>query len=320
MNSTAPGTTVRTFSLDFLRAYITTMRPYLLFVSGITGVAGASFAPGPDDRRTLLVLLASFLSYGFGQALTDCFQTDTDALSAPYRPLTRGIIVRRQVFAASLAGLIACITIFAKGHPFTLVLGFFGVVGLVLYTWFKRRWWGGPFFNALIVVNLALIAFVAASRSTDMPTHPGYFWMFSAVFWGYANFVLAGYFKDIEADRATGYNTFPVVFGRKAASFVSDCLAIVAVGSTVLAVDRFTLPAVLFLVSGICLCIIAQVRLHRNTEDRNAHAAIVPVVHAYICLLSAIAVSCRGEWLVPLLLFYAAFVFTMHVRPAHDQI
>ena len=38
----------------------------------------------------------------------------------------------------------------------------------------------------------------------------------AATFFGYANFVLAGYFKDIEADRATGYRTFPVVFGRGA--------------------------------------------------------------------------------------------------------
>ena len=34
-----------------------------------------------------------------------------------------------------------------------------------------------------------------------------------AVFFGYANFVLAGYFKDVDADRATGYHTLPVVFG-----------------------------------------------------------------------------------------------------------
>ena len=40
----------------------------------------------------VLIGLAFFVSYGFGQALTDCFQTDTDALSAPYRPLVRGLV------------------------------------------------------------------------------------------------------------------------------------------------------------------------------------------------------------------------------------
>ena len=53
---------LRTFSLGFVRAYVVTMRPYLMFVSGITGLAGmvvsvenlpirkANFArPGPIE-------------------------------------------------------------------------------------------------------------------------------------------------------------------------------------------------------------------------------------------------------------------------------
>jgi len=80
-----PATPVPVWSLRFVRAYITTMRPYLLFVSGAAGLVGLSFVPGGASLRVVLAFSALFLSYGLGQALTDCFQTDTDALSAPYR-------------------------------------------------------------------------------------------------------------------------------------------------------------------------------------------------------------------------------------------
>ena len=65
------------FSIGFLKGYLITMRPYLLFVSGITGIVGMSLGPDIISIKIILVFLASFLSYGFGQALTDCFQMDT---------------------------------------------------------------------------------------------------------------------------------------------------------------------------------------------------------------------------------------------------
>ena len=45
-------------SLEFLRAYVTTMRPYLLFVSGITGIVGMSLVPGVQDAAAAVVGIA----------------------------------------------------------------------------------------------------------------------------------------------------------------------------------------------------------------------------------------------------------------------
>jgi len=50
------------------------------------------------------------------------------------------------------------------------------------------------------------------------PREGGFTSAVCAVFFGYANFVVMGYFKDISADRATGYRTFPVTFGWRAAA------------------------------------------------------------------------------------------------------
>jgi len=101
------------FSSEFIRAYLVTMRPYLLFVSGVTGLTGIALSGNSDILKLSLLFIAAFLSYGFGQALTDCFQVDTDSISSPYRPLTQGKINKTQVLSISLTGLIFCVAIFS---------------------------------------------------------------------------------------------------------------------------------------------------------------------------------------------------------------
>ena len=73
------------FSLKFVKAYIITMRPYLMFVSGITGIVGMSFSNEINLTKAFLIFFASFLSYGFGQNSRDqklltniSFQRTTD--------------------------------------------------------------------------------------------------------------------------------------------------------------------------------------------------------------------------------------------------
>ena len=86
----------------FWRAYGVTLRPYLLFVSGASGLVGLALAPTLQGIALYVAAVAFFLCYGLGQAITDTFQTDTDALSSPYRPLVRGEITPRQVLVVSL--------------------------------------------------------------------------------------------------------------------------------------------------------------------------------------------------------------------------
>jgi 4-hydroxybenzoate polyprenyltransferase len=321
----------KVFSFEFLRAYVVTMRPYLLFVSGMTGIVGLSFAPPLPTLSLVILIVAFFLSYGFGQALTDCFQTDTDSLSSPYRPLAKGRVRKADVLAVSLSGLLIIGIILTQAAFINLILSAVAVFGLATYTYFKRRWWGGPWYNAWIVALLCLIAFVAGSGSakTAIAWNLPLFFTLTGVFFGYANFVLSGYFKDISADRATGYSTLPVVFGLRVSAVTSDVFA----GLTVLAcaaalyqldslqnafsVNGYSLG---FGAAGAAILLFAQYRLHLVHSEKEAHRAIAPVVHAYLLLLSAIAVRNKPEWAVGLVLFYAGFIATMKFRPMASQI
>ena len=307
----------------FLFAYVTTMRPYLMFVSGITGIAGLSHAPASGFFREMLIAASAFLSYGFGQALTDCFQTDTDSISSPYRPLTQGLINRAQVLSVSIPSLVLCVVVFGMANPINYLVGILAGVGLATYTPFKRRWWGGPFYNAWIVTALCYMCMLTGPA----PFAPHTLWTLSAVFFGYANFVLSGYFKDIEADRATGYYTLPVVFGRLKSAVVSDLFALLACISTVGALvpdlmeaNATSRYAAVLALAGIAAALVGQARLHHVQTDNEAHRAIAPVVHSYILLLSSIAVIHRPSWIPAILLFYAAFVFVMDGRPEKTQI
>jgi 4-hydroxybenzoate polyprenyltransferase len=315
--------------MSLARALIITMRPYLLFVSGITGLAGMAVAGPVPTGVVIPVFLASFLSYGFGQVLTDCFQTDTDALSAPYRPLTYGAVKRSSMMGLAVAGLLLCSSVFALRNAVNGALGAIAVMGLATYTPFKRRWWGGPLYNGWIVLVLSLIGYFAATGPLNGPPPVSAFPLFAAVLFGYANFVLAGYFKDISADAATGYNTFPVVFGRRAAAIASDVLAgvtvLACVAAAVLSKETVgtgiqMIPVAVFGAAGIVTTIRGQILLHRNTEDRLAHVPIGLVVQSYILLLSALVALHQPGWSYFLALHFLIYCIVFVRRPEATQI
>jgi 4-hydroxybenzoate polyprenyltransferase len=316
-------------SIGFLRAYVVTMRPYLMVLSGVTGMAGMSLTSEAGLLKIWLIFLASFLSYGFGQALTDCFQIDTDRISAPYRPLTQGAVNRVHVLGVSLAGLAFCVLVFAAVNPLNLILGVIAGLGLATYTPFKRRWWGGPWYNAWIVCVLCVMGYVGGTERFETPLPSSLPWVLAAVFFGYANFVLVGYYKDIGADAQTGYQTLPVVVGREISARVSESLA--AVGAFALLVARlnisngtespFAHPVSWGLIAAaLGTSLYSQILLHRVTRDAEAHRPIGLVVHSYILGLSGVAIAARPDWTGPLLVLYLAFLILMGIRPSRSQI
>lgn len=224
----------------FWPRYWVTLRPYLFFVSGSVGWVGLALGEGVEGVALGLAMLAFFLTYGLGQALTETTQIDTDSLSAPYRPLVRGEITASAVVAVSLTGLSACAAVFAWLNPWTLAVSLLCVIGLATYTPLKRRWWGGPPWNSWIVGLLPLIGWLAhGGRPWEALGEPALAGAMVSAFGTYATFVLLGYLKDVEADRASGYDTFAVHFGRRPAVAMSAAFGLLGlVGSLVLVGPR----------------------------------------------------------------------------------
>jgi 4-hydroxybenzoate polyprenyltransferase len=329
------------------------MRPYLVFVSGAAGLCGLAFIPAPVTWRVVLAFIPLFLSYGLGQALTDCFQIDTDSISSPYRPLVKGIISPKQVLPISLAGLVAGVLIIGLLNHDIFLLGVLAVAGLLSYTFFKRRWWGGPAWNSWIMALLPVIGRLTGGDirlsqvfSLEGSGYPLFLFAVMAVFFGYANFVVMGYLKDISADRATGYQTFPVVFGWKATAIFSDILAVATAVCTGLIVFypmglpggalmslaaqsktsyiiliyawRLGCPIVFALSLG--LSALAQIQIHRIRDESRAHRPIANVVRVFLLSCLAIILKMQPGWVWFLAIFYFAFELTLKSRPEKRQV
>ena len=307
----------------FWRAYWVTLRPYLFFVSGASGLVGLALAGDVPTAILAPAFLASFFSYGLGQAVTDVFQTDTDALSSPYRPLVRGEIAGGPVLAVSLGGLALCSATFVALCPANAFLALAAVVGLLTYTPMKRHAWGGPFWNSWIVALLPVMGFFCGTRSVPAgPARSGLAGASLSVFFTYAVFVLLGYFKDVEADRRTGYETLPVRFGRPlsvAVSAVLCALGLAASAHLVGEAARASVGGVLWL-GGVLLLAGAHVRILPTTRDDEAHPAIAMAVRGYVALHLGEAALLRPGLAWAVLALYVLFEAALHARPCRAQI
>jgi 4-hydroxybenzoate polyprenyltransferase len=320
-------------SLDFWKAYWMTMRPYLLFISGAAGMAGLASGPERSLSVILLTFPVFFFAYGFGQALTDCFHIDTDSISSPYRPLVQGIISRTQVLAVSLIGLVLGSAVLLLFNPWAFLFGMLAVFGVSTYTYFKRRWWGGPLYDAWIVAVLPLIgALVASGPGFDLTRlfQNGILLpIMLSVFFSYANFVLMGYFKDISADKQSGYKTFVVVFGWEKAALVSDVLAVLSVLAsgwglifwllTTESVPFRWIAIPVFLAAAVILAA-AQIGIHRTRDEKKAFTPIAHVVRGFILLLMAETCLLEPSWIPAVLIFYTGFEWILRKRPAREQV
>ena len=318
-------------SAQFWRAYWITLRPYLFFVSGASGLVGLAMVPTMGNAVFAVAFAGFFFTYGLGQALTDVFQTDTDAISSPYRPLTQGAISGRQVLIVSLGGLGICSVGFVVFNPWNLGLCALGVVGLATYTPFKRRWWAGPFWNSWIVALLPVMGYMCGgAEPRAIGSEPALWAACASIFFSYAIFVLIGYFKDISADRATGYDTLPVRYGWGVSVGVSAAFAALAVGASVVLLRRTGVlaePRALAAWVGLALwglgvlgTALAHVLILRTRKEAETHLAIAFVVRGYVLLHLGEAVALRQELAGPALGFYALFELALATRPEQSQI
>lgn len=326
--SAAAGPAARPWESRFWGAFLVTTRPYLLPVSGAAGLVGLAIAPPASPAAGALAFAALFLSYGLGQALTDVFQTDTDARSAPYRPLVRGLVGKRDVLAVSLAGLLACGAALALANPWNLLLALLAVLGLLAYSPLKRTTWGGPPCNSAVVALLPAMGLLCGEPSPVRALgSPLLLPAMASAFFSYAVFVLLGYLKDVEADRATGYGTFPVRFGRRATVLLSAGFAAGALASSALLLDRglpaagpHHLPGAATWLGGALALLAAHARALPVRRDEDAHPAIALSVRAFLALHLGEASLLRPDLTLLAAALYLLFEAALAIRPCREQI
>ena len=308
----------------FWSAYFIQMRPYLLFISGIAGLSGMAMQPDPVSSgwKFFVGFILFFFAYGFGQALTDCFQTDTDKLSAPYRPLSKEIISVKNVLIVSSAFLATTGILFYLLHPVCFFLSLAAVFGLATYSYIKKNFWfAGPSYNAWIVALLPVMGFFACSGGA-IKNFPSIFYPYVGIsFFSYANFVLIGYLKDIEADKETGYKTFPVVFGWDKTIITGDVFAACALLLTWTQPLSSNYELIARIIATLVI-IAGQVVAHL-TKQENEKGALIPIlstVRGFILLHISTILHFHRDWWLACLIFYLLFEIALYLRPSKYQV
>ena len=309
-------------SASFARAYFVTLRPYLCFVSGATGLVGLALTTSLSTVRLVVLGVVFFVAYGFGQALTDVTQLDTDAISAPYRPMVRGQIRPRDVLLVSVLGLGCCAIAFIAFNPAVALLAVVPVIGLATYTPMKRRFWAGPLWNSWIVAMLPFLGALSDGRGpsavlAESATRSA----IAAAFFGYMTFVLLGYLKDVDADRRTGYVTLPVRFGRRVTVGVSFVCALGALASSLPLVARgaSTAGAIVWF-AGAAMLLYAHGMAWKVTRDADAHPAITMGLRGYVALELGVVLVLRPTLLLLVVAMLGAFELALALRPCREQV
>ncbi|WP_116039094.1 UbiA family prenyltransferase [Seonamhaeicola aphaedonensis] len=311
------------FNFKFFKAYLIQCRPYLLFLSGIVGLSGIAIAVTENISTNLwsiyLAFVPLFLGYGFGQALTDTWQIDTDSISAPYRPLSKGVISIKSVRIVSILGLVLSVIILVYLNFWNIILGALSVFGLITYSYFKKNFWFvGPFYNAWIVALLPLMGYISIVDSKSFSSKLLMLVLLS--FMSYTNFVLMGYLKDISADRETGYKTFPVVFGWNRTVWIGDIIVLLSTVLVLLTVETGIGIGIASIAT--ILTIYGQIYAHLAKVKEESYASI-PVemtVRSFILWQIAVILDIHPNWLVVIIIFYLFFEVFLFFRPEKSQI
>ncbi|HVG17040.1 MAG TPA: UbiA family prenyltransferase [Chitinophagaceae bacterium] len=311
------------YSPLFWKEYGVQMRPYLLFLSGIAGASGIAMShTGTGTWNLVLAFLAFFMGYGFGQALTDCFQTDTDKLSSPYRPLSKGTVSIRAVLGISLLGLLFCALVFYYLHWLSFLLSSLAVFGLYTYSYIKKNITiAGPFYNAWIVTLLPVMGYYSLSPATTVTFPAAYIPFLFVSFFSYGSFVLMGYLKDINADKATGYKTFPVVWGWKKTVIVGDVFALVTLCFFWLNGNHNFYETLAGIAASLVI-IYGQYKAHiaKEATERAALHPILATVRSFIFFHIAIVIHFQINWWTYAIIYYILFEAFLYSRPSKYQV
>jgi geranylgeranylglycerol-phosphate geranylgeranyltransferase len=275
-----------------LLAHLEMTRPYTLFHSGLLALAGAEVASLGHIAagRVVLVALVALCGWEAGLYAGDYFDRDLDAQSKPTRAIPSGRVSAREAWCVMVALiLIGCMAALALGVPNLLIAIVTTGLGIAYSKTLKARALLGNFDRG--VLGIAAVAFGAAASSSIawLPL----LLLMAMVFCHDSSTNLVGAMRDMDGDRAAGYQTVPVVYGMGRAADIACWLAL---ASSAFALCTLSLLpgrvwlAVLFLLGAlliVCRVYIPLARAHDQVSRPQAFAAHKALVYERLTLLCA---------------------------------
>jgi geranylgeranylglycerol-phosphate geranylgeranyltransferase len=231
---------------EVLRAHVETWRPYTLWYVGLVGLAGAALAGGPHHPwRLAAAWAAPPAGWLGGHYLVDYFDRELDAISKPQRPIPSGRLAPRTALRCGCGWFALLAGLAVAGGWGTASVAAAGALGIVGYSrWFKARGAAGNLVRGALGATALLYGALAAGvgpaagrpASSTVPalvTLMAAFWLHDTM----SN--LVGTLRDIDGDRAGGYQTLPV---RRGAPLAVTTVVILYAATMAVAVGGGLLP------------------------------------------------------------------------------
>lgn len=240
--------------------YLEMARPYTLFHAGTLCLAGGLVASHGHIAvgRAFLIWLTPTVGWLAGLATSDYHDRDLDRVEKPQRPIPSGRIGEREAFWLMI-GLIAAgfVGALALGWKAFALAWLVMILGVAYARTFKAKGFLGHFDRGVLAGLTVLFGSIAAVGGVPAPV-----WLLVALFFCHDSATnLLGAVRDMEGDRAAGYQTVPVRYGVAVAVAIAGGLMAgwIAVGIVFAIVVTWT-PLFLALCAAAVCCDILALR------------------------------------------------------------
>jgi geranylgeranylglycerol-phosphate geranylgeranyltransferase len=232
-------------------------RPVNGLITAVTVIAGGFLLTRiPEFSNLVFASVGAALIAGFGNAVNDCIDIETDRINKPGRPIASGRLTAVQGAAASIVYLIAGLVVAVLTNIQCFIIALIAAGTLFIYSMRLKR-----------VVALSNVVVSAAAAGTFVyAVAVGQEWA-----WEQSRLALTGAVfsflyqmgreilkdaEDVEGDRAAGIKTIPIVLGIRSSLILSISTYLILFLVMLAAYFLLSLGAV-FLIGSILLSLAA---------------------------------------------------------------
>ena len=254
-----------------LSAFIRLIRPVNCVMMGVAVIAGASLVTNPSfSAEQLLAFVTSFTLTAASMAINDYYDRDIDAINEPQRPIPSGMIKPREsLFLALVLGVIGFVAAFGTNTYCLIVAVVAWIVSVAYVTKGKRT----GLLGNLLVSTCVVIPFIYggfAVAGLEMTTMI----FVTIAFLSNTGREVVKDIVDIEGDESQNMKTIPVVYGERAAAFVSSILFMLAVVLSALPwllglVSLWFIPPIILTDVGLIWCSFSIARDYSRNNARR---------------------------------------------------
>lgn len=262
-------------SKEAIFAYIKSMRPYLFFLSGMTGWLGIVFSGAQASiTRVAPILAVVFLGWGVNQVINDLLGRREDRINAPHRPIVTGELPIKTTVLFS-------ITLFVLGGLITYMLNAYALILYLLvfilnivYEYSKRiPLLGNIVFGLLLVPCLYYGAMCINGSGLEILLDKRLFLLAVAIALVNITVAFYTYYKDFAGDKITGKNTIIVKLGPAKARHFNWLISILPF-SVVLFLDSVNLYFIGFLLLSFAIMQYTAFLFYRNPQGESTYYSL----------------------------------------------